>query len=154
MKSKKVLLKVFQTSIFCIALTFLLSQGKVLLSLISGFVLACIYIFYNIFEYEKYMPIYNDEFLESKHQIILSNTPKHQDKIQQLLDSPFTTTNIKDNNAIEITIQQKLRNSYLRIEIVDNKIHLTIKRTSLSFLPDRAENYKLLLRVKDFITIS
>lgn len=50
-------------------------------------------------------------------------------------------------NLIEYEITQKITNSILRVEKKNEKILVEIKRKYLNFIPDMAENYRIINKI-------
>lgn len=54
---------------FTTAFSFLITDGGIDINLIIGFVIACSYIFSNIYEYNKHDEIHIKDYLESTHKL-------------------------------------------------------------------------------------
>jgi hypothetical protein len=148
-KTKKFLLK----SIYLFPIGFLiwfLSSGfeidDIGISIISGVIFSLLVIFWNLFEYEKFNGIIDNDFLESKHFKSLENNSENWNRIKsQLKMQVMDFRKIRETDSfVEYEISQKLSNSILRVEKGNELILLKIKRKYLNFIPDMAKNYKII----------
>ena len=156
-KTKKFLLKSIYLMPFFI-LIWMLTSGfdldKLVSSIIAGLILSILVIFWNLFEYEKFNDIIANDFLESQHSELLENNSENWNRIKsQLKIQVGNFRKIRETeNLIEYEIIQKITNSILRAERKNEQILVEIKKRHLNFIPDMAENYriinKLMKRIK------
>lgn len=121
-------------------------SDKMLIPIIGGIGISFLIIFWNVFEYEKHNNISSKDFLESKHSIDIENNEENWNKLREILNHQFIKrVKFKETDGfILVQIDQKIANSILIAEKIDQKINLRIKRKNFNFLPDMAENYRLL----------
>ena len=115
-------------------------------SIIAGIILSALAIFWNLFEYEKFNDIIANDFLESRHSKILDNNSENWIRLKsQLKIQVGNFRRIRETeNLIEYEINQKITNSILRAERKNGQILVEIKRKYLNFIPDMAENYRII----------
>ena len=114
---------------------------------IMGFGLAFGTIFWNLFDYEKFDGMDINDFLESRHKLMIENSDENWNRIIDLTEKSIIKLKVleKSNSTLKIDIPRKLFDSILTVEKTDNGIALKIeKKGVLKFLPDNAENYSTL----------
>lgn len=116
------------------------------IAIIVGFVLAFLFVFWNLFEYEKYDDILYVDFLESHHTTSIKNTEENWNNLKTRLNLQITKIKktIESEDCISYQIDQKGSDSLLRIEKKNDRIVILIKRKYFNFIPDMAENYRIL----------
>lgn len=110
------------------------------IGLLIGFVLSVYSILLNINEYNGITSMKAEDFLESSHQIML---PKNHETVEQfkiLMEKQFIQLDMHQPNPEEIVV--KFDYSIIKLKQFDAHMTLSIKRSFLDFLPDRAKNYK------------
>lgn len=115
-------------------------------SIFWGIVVGLLITFWNFFEYEKFNKISEQDFLESQHVIFIDNNMDNWTRLNDRLQLQIAKIKIVKitENLIECQIEQRITDSILKIEKHNNSIKLTIRKKYIGFLPDMAENYKVL----------
>lgn len=117
-----------------------------------GFVLACSYLFLNIYEYNKHDEIHIEDYLESRHKVKINNGANSWDSLYHILThqiAPNTRIIIKTDSIIHFSIKRYLVRTTLIAEKRDMSIELSIKNQSIfAFLPDHAKNYQSLKKLQ------
>lgn len=155
-KTKKIILK----SIYLLPFGFLFwmlfsrfDSSEVRVSIVAGIIVSLFVVFWNIFEYERFNDIKAIDFLESQHVIFIENNADNWNRLKEVFN--LQIANVKKTketeNLIEYQIYQRITDSILRIEIVNDKIRLNIRRKYFNFIPDMAKNYKLISKVSNTI---
>lgn len=116
----------------------------ILFDLFAAFLCSCILIFYNIFDYNAFPDVKNEDFLETKHSVIIENTPFNNNKIEENIHHLNIKNVYKEETFTAYEIQRKLLNSILIITKSNAGIRIEIKYKYLNFLPDFAINYNTL----------
>lgn len=116
---------------------------------VASLILSLLMVFYNLFDYEKYDGMLNEDFLESGHSIRIENSDSHWKIIYDIVESNFSWE-LKERNdkLIKLRIERKVLDSELIITRVDHQILIEIKKKHLPFFPDRAENYRTIKRLE------
>ncbi len=109
-----------------------------------GFGLAFGTIFWNLFDYEKFQGMELNDFLESRHKLIVENSNENWNRIVDLTEKSLIKLKVleKSNHTLKIEIPRKFFDSILTVEKIENGISLKIeKKGILKYLPDNAQNY-------------
>jgi len=87
--------------------------------------------------------------LESKHSIRIENSAENWKEINQMIRNPFAKLKIieKNETSMRIQIDNKLIDSILTIKKTGTDIKMEIRKKSLDFLPDNAQNYRTLKKL-------
>ena len=119
------------------------------ISIFAGIIIALLIVFWNLFEYEKFNEIVYNDFLESQHSALIENTEENWINLKNKLNLQISKINkiYETDTQLEYQIDQKISDSLLRIERENDKIVLHIRRKHLNFIPDMAENYKILRKL-------
>lgn len=119
------------------------------ISIFAGIIIALLIVFWNLFEYEKFNEIVYNDFLESQHSALIENTEENWSNLKTKLNLQISKINkiYETDTQLEYQIDQKISDSLLRIERKNDKIVLHIRRKHLNFIPDMAENYKILRKL-------
>jgi hypothetical protein len=120
-----------------------------ILPIIAGFVISFGIVFWQLFEYEKHNDLSYVDFLESKHSIRIENSAENWKEINQMIRNPFAKLKIieKNETSMRIQIDNKLIDSILTIKKTGTDIKMEIRKKSLDFLPDNAQNYRTLKKL-------
>lgn len=137
---------------FTTAFSFLITDSGIDINLIIGFVIACSYIFSNIYEYNKQDEIHIKDYLESTHKLEFDNKTDSWTNLYHTLKhqiDPNTRIIKKTESVIQLTIKRRLVNTTLTAEKGENSIELSIKNHHIfAFLPDHAKNYQSLKKLR------
>lgn len=119
------------------------------ISIFAGIIIALLIVFWNLFEYEKFNEIVYNDFLESQHSALIENTEENWNNLKDKLNLQISKTKkiYETDTQIEYQIDQKIADSILKIEKKNDKIEVNIRRKHLNFIPDMAENYKILRKL-------
>jgi uncharacterized FlaG/YvyC family protein len=119
------------------------------ISIFAGIIIALFIVFWNLFEYEKFNEIVYNDFLESRHSALIENTEENWSNLKNKLNLQISKIKkiYETDTQIEYQIDQKIADSILKIEKKDDKIVVNIRRKHLNFIPDMAENYKILRKL-------
>ena len=128
-------------------------QNNWLLIILGGIVFGAGTVFFQMFDYDKFDDISDEDYLESKHTLILPNTPEVLAPIDEQTKGAFADVILTDHEQDAGTrvyeIEQSIANSFLTIEFKETELKLIIKKKRiLSFLPDKAANYRIIHRLK------
>lgn len=120
-----------------------------LLNLFLAFTITCVYLFNQIVEYEKFDDLNRDEFLEARHELLIAYSDEKWNRLIGLLEKPLTkliALNIEED-VISIKVKYRYLDAYIMAVKTGDHIQLKVKSSSLSFLPNKVRNYKLLKEV-------
>lgn len=107
----------------------------------------------NVFDYDFYNDISKKDYLESKHHFEIMYSLERWNYLKNIvkIDSHKLDIKTKTESLLEYSVSfnsfKIIMNSVLTIRNDKNKIFLDIKKTPISFLPDKAKNYKLLRKI-------
>jgi hypothetical protein len=109
-------------------------------------------VFMNWFEYEKLDNIGINDFLESKHSVIIENNTENWKKINGILNQQINVATLSKTDAfLKVLIERNLDSSIITIKKTGLKIEITIRRKYLRIVPDLADNYKTLKKLTESI---
>lgn len=119
------------------------------ISFIAGIAIALFFVFWNLFEYEKFDEIHVDDFLESQHTVLIDCNDANWNRVKKIHN--FQDTKVEristSESFIEYQIDQRIIDSVLQVEKVNDKIKMTIKRKYFGHLLDMAGNYRTLKKI-------
>lgn len=119
---------------------------------VGGLVFAAGFVFWNVFEYDKFDLIKDEDYLESTHSITLPNTEAILEMIQSQARGVFSDvilTDKKDDQGYwRYDIKSSRYPSFMRVDFNSNDIVVTIKPKYLTFIPDFAINYRIIHRLR------
>lgn len=115
-----------------------------------------IVIFYNWFEYEKYDKIELFDFLESQHSITVENNLENWENLNTVLDLQLAKIKSfsRTENFTKIVIEKKVIDTILILIKNEDIIEIRIRRKYLNFVPDMAENYRVINKITNGIKIT
>lgn len=119
----------------------------------AGFIFSFGVVFWNLFDYEKFDKMDFMDFLESKHEIKFNYNVGSWNKVSEIIKNPFAQLKVieRTEGLIKVEIDQRFFNSVLTAEHLGNEITIRIKKKYITFLPDSAENYRILQKVNEEI---
>lgn len=158
MNIKKIILKsIYFTPLYFLLIIILdfvfkknLSLGAIIL---MSIIISVFTIVSNVFDYNYYNDIVSNDYLESNHSTEIEYSVEKWESLRQLdkIDSKITKRIKESETEIEYLIVFNIikgqLNSKLNFKIEGNKILIEIKKVPISFLPDKANNYKILRRL-------
>ncbi|VXB94648.1 hypothetical protein [Maribacter litoralis] len=151
-KTIKFLLKVFMFFPVCFGVMLWFDGFDLndwIFKIVVGFVGAFGLTFWQLFDYEKYSDIAYEDFLESKHSLRLDNSEENWSKFQEMIENPLLKLKIteKTENKLKVQIERKIIDSILTVSKTPDAIIVNIENKFFSFLPDRAENYRIIQKL-------
>ena len=117
--------------------------------IIVGFVGAFGLTFWQLFDYEKFNNMSYEDFLESKHSLSFENSEENWLQFNEMIKNPLVELEIieKKENVLKVQIERKFSDSILTVNRTPDAILVNIEKKFFSFLPDRAENYRILQKM-------
>jgi len=113
------------------------------IGLLIGFVISTYNILVNINDYYAIESIQAEDFLESRHQATLPKNDQLIEQFKNLMEKQFIQLDIQHPNQDEIVV--KVDSSIIKLKKNMDNYTLSIERSLINFLPDRAKNYKRFL---------
>lgn len=158
MKIKKIVLKsIYFTPLYfllIVILDFVIENNLSLRAIILiSIVISVCTVISNIFDYDYYNDIDSNDYLESNHVAEVEYSIEKWRSFKQLdkIDSKITKRIKEAETEIEYLIVFNLirgqLNSKLNFKHQGNRILIEIKKVPISFLPDKANNYKILKKL-------
>ncbi|MDX1362982.1 MAG: hypothetical protein R3243_02155 [Arenibacter latericius] len=125
------------------------------ITILAGFVISFGIIFWNIFDYEKLDNIDMKDFLESSHSLTLKNKGDNWESINEMVKNQFVKLEVleKSENHIKVQVHQKIIDSILTVKKSDHDIVVEIYKKHMKFMPDKAQNYKILKRIEKGLSV-
>ena len=122
--------------------------------LLIGLIISLGRVFWNVFEYDKFNSIEEKDYLESKHKISFPNSPAMLDMIRDQTQGVFANVVLVDKEdeqgfwLFDVANSRSQFTSFMMVNFSSDNIVVTIKPKYFSFLPNRAENYRIIHRLK------
>ena len=110
------------------------------LGLLIGFAISTYNILININDYYAIKSIQAADFLESRHQATLPKNDQLIEQFKNLMEKQFIELDLQHPNPDEIVV--KVDSSIIKLKKNKEDYTLSIERSFIDFLPDRARNYK------------
>ena len=115
------------------------------MGILLGFVYSTYFILLNINSYASFGTMSIEDYLECNHTLILDKNTKVIATFDQLLERQFVQLDVLKPSIEERIV--KIGNTKVRLQCNDEFCILSVERNAIDFLPDRASNYRLLLRI-------
>ena len=116
-----------------------------------GLTLAVAYVFWNVFEYDKYDSISSEDYLKSSHTIKLPNSKDVINMIDSETKGVFADVKLTDKLNEQGYWIYDIRNSgfgaTMRVNFSSKDVVVTIKTKFFAFIPDFAKNYRIVHRL-------
>jgi hypothetical protein len=123
-------------------------------TLAGGLFISLAWIFWNVFEYDKYDSIRKEDYLESKHVVRL---PKSEDVLDMILEqtkgafADVILTDKMDDQGYWLFDVERSRwrePAFMKVDFSGQEIVVSLKPKYLPFMPDLATNYRIVNRLK------
>lgn len=116
-------------------------------------VVSVITVLSNIFDYDYYNSMSPNDYLESMHNLSIEYDKEKWNELSKL--KKINTHNLKLIKETELELKYSITfnilkgqlNSILTFNHFENKILIQIKKIPISFLPDKARNYKIIRKI-------
>lgn len=112
-----------------------------------GLLLSALYSLYwigvNVYHYLRFENISSEDFLACNHRVVLEGATK--ELFKNVLDQQFIEYDFIDFKG-EWNI--KIENDTIKVSEKESELEVVIERDHMDFLPDKAKNYKMLLRIE------
>ncbi len=115
---------------------------------IGSLLLSFGFIFCNVFDYEKFDSIANNDFLDSKHFFIIDKSAENWLIIEEMIKEHHLKVISVSDGKIICERNGRLVNSLVTFHKTAAIIEVEIEIKYFKFLPDYAANYKFLLNLK------
>jgi len=122
-------------------------------TILVSIVVSVITVLSNIFDYDYYNSITSNDYLESRHNMSIEYNMRKWNELSKL--KKVNTHNLKLTKETESELEYSITfnllkgqlNSILTFNHFEDKILIEIKKTPITFLPDKARNYKIIRKI-------
>lgn len=148
-KVKKTIFKLILFYPICFGLVLLLLDGNLEKNILFSFVITGFFLFYQLFDYDRFSKIEEKDFLESSHLVLIKNDKLNWKATQMLLKEKFKNEKIiiVKEEYLKIKTGKFPGRRVLMCKKTTDNIELSIKYQFISIFPDRGKNYSILRKL-------